>query len=60
VGVGVCVKDREGKWAEESTGVIIYRLVMWEIDRTKLPENGLLERTKEVESKEKSTINGKM
>jgi hypothetical protein len=54
------VKDREGKWGEESTGVIIYWLVMWEIDRTKLPEKGLIERTEEVESKEKSSINRKM
>jgi len=56
----VCLKAREGKWGEESTGVIIYWLVMWEIDRTKLPENGLIERTKQAESKEKSAVSGKM
>jgi hypothetical protein len=54
------VKAREGKWGEESIGVIIYRLAMWEIDRTKLPESALIEGTKEVESEEKSAINGKM
>ena len=58
--VCVCLKAREGKWGEESTGVIIYWLVMWEIDRTKLPENGLIERTKQAESKEKSAVSGKM
>jgi hypothetical protein len=30
---------------------------MWEMDRTKLPENALIERNKEVESKEQSAIN---
>jgi hypothetical protein len=54
------VKAREGKWGEESIEVIIYWLVMWEIDRTKLPEIALIERTKEVDSKEKRAINGKM
>jgi len=54
------VKDREGKWGEESIGVIIYWLVMWEIDRTKLPKNALIQGTKEVESKAKSAIKGKM
>jgi hypothetical protein len=52
------VKAREGKREEKNIGVIIYWLVMWEIDRTKLPEDALIEGTKEVESKEKSAING--
>ena len=57
---GVYVKAREGKWGEKNIGVIIYWLVMWVIDWTKLPENALIEGTKEVESKEKSAMNGKM
>jgi hypothetical protein len=56
----VCQKAREGKWGEKNIGVIIYWLVMWEIDRTKLPENTPIEGTKEVERKAKSAIEGKM
>ena len=58
--VCVCVKAGEGKWGEESIGVIIYWLVMWEIDRTKLPEKAQTEGTKEVGSKAQSAIKRKM